>query len=119
MCNCIDTRPIPYNAQNITIGTYNGGPNKAVIVTFTTASGRVDTATCTTDSAGLIVVANPNLRMNTPYTVTVTDAEDAAQIEQGVLIGGTTYTCLNVEFIPEWKGDGTAVNPESFVISIP
>ena len=114
-CNCKMVNPIPACAQNIKLGAYV--PGKQVNIYFTTATGRVDTFTTTATQQGTVQLPTPGLRLNTPYTVTLTETADARQTNMQWLIGSTAVDCITLTFVPEATQEN-CYNPELFEVSL-
>ena len=117
-CNCPTAVPIPYSAVNVIIGYYQSG-GTALNVYFKTATGRYDVIQCITDAGtNQIKIANPNLRQDTPYTVTIAEQSDTTQAEKGFTINSVPYNCLYVTFAPEHLPTANYA-PTNFEISLP
>jgi hypothetical protein len=114
-CNCNPSNPVPACAQNLQLGTY--APGKQLNVYFTTATGRVDAYAATTDTQGLIHLPAPNLRMDTPYTVTIAEQSDNKQNPVSWLIGSTSLECITVQFTPESLNDN-CFNPAIYEVTL-
>ena len=114
-CNCPPITPVPACAQNIKLGSYV--PGKQLNLYFTTATGRVDTFTTAANQQGTIQLPMPQLRLNTPYTVTITETADARQTNMQWLIDSTAVDCITLTLVPETNGDN-CYNPELFVVSL-
>ncbi|HWB64864.1 MAG TPA: hypothetical protein VG603_15210 [Chitinophagales bacterium] len=112
-CTIYWANPIPVSAENLIIGTYEA--NKDILVVFTSATGRADAYPVTTDSEGVITLENPapDLRVDTPYTITITEADDETQEAKSITIDDTDTTAITVEF-----KDIEGFEPVNFKISI-
>ncbi|MDB5281130.1 MAG: hypothetical protein JWO06_205 [Bacteroidota bacterium] len=115
LCPCNPTNPVPACAQNIILGAYT--PGKQLNIYFTTATGRVDMFTTTVTSDGIIQLPTPDLRLSTPYTVTIAETDDQKQTSMQWIIDSTSVSCLTVTLAPIAAQDN-CYNPQFFQLTL-
>ena len=113
-CNCNKAFTVPVGVGTLNLGIYQ--PNKNIFITFETATGRSDVVPATCDFAGNIIIHMPDLRLNTPYQVTIGEPDDPTLNPQLWKVGDDTVNCVSLQFVQQWQGD-TAFTESIFQLS--
>ena len=113
-CNCNKAFSVPVGVIKLNLGVYESYQN--VFVIFETATGRTDVIQADCDVSGNIIIPTPDLRLNTPYQVTIAESNDPALSPQSWKVGGETVNCISLQFVQQWQGN-TAFTEVVFQLS--
>ena len=114
-CNCNNAFNVPVGNGRLKLGVYQPGAELNVL--FKTATGRRDVFAVTCDGTGAIIFPNPQLRLNTPYEVSIALTSDATQTALQWHIGTDNVTCVSFEMVEAWQNDGL-LNPDEIDITL-
>lgn len=102
-CNCNKAFAVPVGAYNLNLGVYK--PGVTLYVLFETATVRRDVVEITCDTSGIIQFPMPDLRIDTPYEVSITEKGDPEQTTKQWQVGADIVSCVSLQFVQPQHGD--------------